>query len=355
MVEEMTSMERVMAVLNREEPDRVPVLFWALTIGAREAGVNVSEYATDGKKMAEGQLNYLKRYGVDALLVGSGIAQLAEAFGTTTKYYDDPYATPAIRETAIKKPEDWEKLEIKTIQDAPGLMASVEASQIVLDEVGDTVPIMGTIVSPITYATWIGGMADVLKATKKNPEALHKGLDKIVDLEKEMVEAEVSIGMGGKLFFMPVTRATREIFTDEQYAEFGVPYDLKVLESLKGKDVHVIAHVCGNVPMLKTIIEKYPVSAVNWWDRGTQYNLEEIKEKYGDKVIIIGGLDQTRTLIIGTPQEVEEQAKDAIRQAAAGGGFMLSAGCELGAITPPENILAAVNAAKKYGKYPLSL
>ncbi|VUT25067.1 MAG: methylcobamide:CoM methyltransferase [Candidatus Methanolliviera sp. GoM_asphalt] len=351
MVEEMTSMERVMAVLNREEPDRVPVVFIATTIGAREAGVNVPEYATDGKKMAEGQLNFLKRYGVDLVTPGSGIASLAEAFGTTTKYYDTQYDSPAVGEPAVKKPEDWEKLEFKTI--TPGMIASLEAGQIIHDEVGDTVPIMGGIISPLTVATWVAGMSDALRATKKNPEALHKGLKIIADQESQMVEAQIS--MGAKIFMVVCTRATRDIFTDEQYAEFGIPYDLKVLEHLKGKDAHVMVHVCGNVPMLKTIIEKYPISAVNWWDRGTQYNLEEIKEKYGDKIIIVGGLDQTRTLIIGTPQEVEEQAKDAIRQAAAGGGFMLSAGCELGAITPPENILAAVNAAKKYGKYPLSL
>lgn len=82
---EMTSMQRVFKTLNHEEPDRVPIFFMANNIGAREVGVNVPEFATNPKVMAEGNLNYLRRYEVDMLTPGSGVAALAEAFGTKTK------------------------------------------------------------------------------------------------------------------------------------------------------------------------------------------------------------------------------------------------------------------------------
>lgn len=348
-MEEMSSMERVTAVLNHKIPDRVPVIFWALTIGAREAGIKMFEYSTDGKKMAEGQLNYLKRYGVDAVIPGSGIAEVAEMFGTKTKYYDTMYDTPAIGETVVKKPDDWEKLELSI---TPGISASLEATLIIREETNNEVPVMGTVVSPLTLATWIRGMAETIRDTRKNPDELHKGLNIITDIERDMVDAQISLGT--EIFFMPITRASRDLFTDKQYKEFGIPYDLKVLESLKSN--YVIGHVCGNYPMLDTIIERYPLSAVNWWDRGTKYSLKDgrdMKERYNSKVVLVGGLDQNKTLIMGTPKDVENEARDAIEQVAIDGEFILSGGCELSAITPPENILAAVETAKRYGKYPI--
>jgi len=347
LMREMSSMERVMAVLNHKSPDRVPVIFNALTIGAREAGVKMSEYSTDGKKMAEGQLNYLRRYGVDAVLPGSGIAELAEIFGTKTKYYDTMYDTPVIGETVVKKPDDWKELEVNI---TPGISASLEATEIIREETNNETPVLGTVTSPLTVATWIRGMAEVMRDIRKNPDELHKGLSIITDTQCDMIDAQVSLGT--EILFVSITRASKDLFTDKQYEEFGVPYDLKVLRHSK---IYTMTHVCGNYPMLDTIIERYPVSAINWWDRGTRYSLKDIKEKYGDKVVLMGGLDQTRTLIMGTPKDVENEARDAIEQAAINGGFILSGGCELSAITPPENIIAAVETAKKYGRYPINL
>jgi len=347
LMDNMNSIERVMAVLNHNIPDRVPVIFWALTIGAREAGVKMTEYSIDGEKMAEGQLNYLRRYGVDAILPGSGVAEIAEMFGTKTKYYDTMYDTPVISETVVKKPEDWEKLEVNI---TPGISASLEATEIIREKTNNEIPVLGTVISPLTIATWIRGMAEVMRDVRKNPDELHKGLSIIADIECDMIDAQISLGT--EILFMPITRATRDLFTDKQYEDFGVPYDLKILKHSKS---YIISHVCGNYPMLDTIIERYPISAVNWWDRGTRYSLKDIKERYNNKVVLMGGLDQNRTLIMGTPDDVENEARDAIEQAASGGGFILSGGCELSAITPPENIIAAVDAAKKYGRYPINL
>lgn len=263
------------------------------------------------------------------------------------KYYDTPDATPVIAELAVKEPKDWETLEFNP--NKPGLGTMLEAMKIIRGKVGDNLPIMGRVVSPMTVATWIAGMSQVIKDVRKNPELLHKGLKIITELMRGMVDAELNAG--ATFFLMLCTRASKDILTLSQYEEFGAPYDLKVLEYFKRKNVPVMVHVCGNVPMLDKIIPNYPIDAINWWDRGTGRSLFEIKQAYGNQVCLAGGLDQNGTLLFGNPEEVEVQAKEAIMSASKGGGFILSGGCELSAITPPENIHAAVRAAKKYGKY----
>lgn len=351
-MQEMTSMERIMKTLNHEEPDRVPVLFLAITIGAREARVNQVEYCTNGKVLAQGQLNFLERYKVDGLTPSTGVAFRAEAFGAKIKIYDTQKDSPVIEEGGVRNAEDWEKLELHMT--APGISAYLEALKILSDKLDGKVPVLAGSNSPLTLATHLAGLGQVMKDIKRHPEALHKGLSLIAELYGEYLNAIFEAAPIDLAYFAS-TRATAEIVKLEQYQEFGVPYDLKVLEYFKKRNCPVMLHVCGNHPMLDLIIPSYPVAMVNWYDRGTEYSVGDIKQKYGDKITIVGGLDQNRTLIMDNPQEVEEQAKDAIRQAAKGGGFILSGGCELSAISPPENIHAAVNAAKEYGTYPIDL
>jgi len=54
---------------------------------------------------------------------------------------------------------------------------------------------------------------------------------------------------------------------------------------------------------------------------------------------------------MGGPEDAEKEAKEAIEVAKAGGGFILSPGCEISPKMHLENMKAAVRAAEKYGKY----
>lgn len=351
-MEEMTPMERVMKTLKHEEPDRVPVLFIALTIGASEAGVEVREYATNGKAMARGQLNFLRNYRVDGLMPMSDVASFADAFGCVSKFFDGKLQTPVIAQHVVKDWRDWEKLEVIDPTKDGRIPPMLEACRILKDELGDSVPVVGMAPSPITWATWLQDMGGVMKDVLRHPDELKRGLTVIAESSAETGRA--FLAAGADAIMMAVTRCSREILTPRQYEEFGKPYDLHVLNSLKDK-APLMLHVCGVYPMLDLLADSYPVVAINWWDRGTATSLREAKQRFGDKVALVGGLDQTRELLTGTPEEVEAQTKDAIEQAARGGGFILSGGCELSAISPPENIHAVVRAAEKYGRYPIAL
>jgi uroporphyrinogen-III decarboxylase len=144
------------------------------------------------------------------------------------------------------------------------------------------------------------------------------------------------------------------VLSPEQALEFGIKYDVKVLKEIHKLGVPIVAHFCGLKPYIDLCLKEYPpVQVLSWWDRGSNLSLRDAKEKYGGKVVLSAGIDQTKTLLFGKPEDVEAEAKDAIRTAASGGGFVLSPGCEVAPQTPQENILAMINAAKKYGGYPL--
>lgn len=68
-----------------------------------------------------------------------------------------------------------------------------------------------------------------------------------------------------------------------------------------------------------------------------------------------GGVDLQYILPFGTVQETEEFVKDLIAKLGPGGGYILAACHSLPHDVKPENVVAMLEAAKKYGKYPLSL
>jgi uroporphyrinogen-III decarboxylase len=56
----------------------------------------------------------------------------------------------------------------------------------------------------------------------------------------------------------------------------------------------------------------------------------------------------TSLLAMGGPEEVTEATREVIEKAGRDGGLMVSGGCIIPAICPPENIQAMVETAKKW-------
>jgi uroporphyrinogen decarboxylase len=84
-------------------------------------------------------------------------------------------------------------------------------------------------------------------------------------------------------------------------------------------------------------------------------NLAEVKAKYGDRIALKGNVDCAQLMTFGTPDQVIEATKEALRQGAPGGGFILSSSNSIHSAVKPENYQALLNTWQKYGQYPLRL
>ncbi len=138
------------------------------------------------------------------------------------------------------------------------------------------------------------------------------------------------------------------------YREYDLPV-VKVVSSIC-KKAGVIAHqhTCGRSGMIVEInYHETDVNVMEPLERppGGDIDLREIKRKFGDKFCLKGNVNTFETMLNGTPADVEQEARQCIDAAAAGGGFILSTGDQCGRDTPDENLFALVGAAKKYGIY----
>ena len=80
-------------------------------------------------------------------------------------------------------------------------------------------------------------------------------------------------------------------------------------------------------------------------------NLKEIKQLYGDKLVLKGNLHTTNVMLRGSAEDVKRASRQAIDDAAKGGRFILSTGDQCGRDTPDENLFAMIETARTYGKY----
>jgi len=80
-----------------------------------------------------------------------------------------------------------------------------------------------------------------------------------------------------------------------------------------------------------------------------------VKEHLRGKACVLGNIDCTYLLSFGEKEAVVESVKETIRQAAPGGGYILSSSNSIHPGCKGENVIAMFEAAKKYGVYRLSV
>jgi hypothetical protein len=95
------------------------------------------------------------------------------------------------------------------------------------------------------------------------------------------------------------------------------------------------------------------IDGLNPIERIAGMDLKALKEQYGKRLFFAGGIDVSQLMALGRPAEVKEACRQAIAEAGAGGGYWLGSTTELHNALPAENILALVDSAREFGRYPL--
>jgi len=82
-------------------------------------------------------------------------------------------------------------------------------------------------------------------------------------------------------------------------------------------------------------------------------DINELKQKYGDRLAFIGNIDLEYTLIRGTTRDVVILVRERIRDIAPGGGYTVGSSNTIPGYVKFENYITMVKTTKKYGRYPI--
>lgn len=118
----------------------------------------------------------------------------------------------------------------------------------------------------------------------------------------------------------------------------------------------VLFHTDGDVfPLIEDFIE-IGIEILNpiQTSAGKMANLDKLKRLYGKDLVFCGGIDTQHCLPNGTPEEVRQEVRRVIELLGPGGGYLVSSVHTIMDGVPPENILAMVDAVEEFGHYPIA-
>ncbi|SDL29664.1 uroporphyrinogen decarboxylase family protein [Natronincola ferrireducens] len=333
-MKKMTKKERVLAALNGQSVDRVPVSIW----------LHYPHKDQDPKSLADIQMYFTEKYDFDFIkLMPFGLYSVQD-WGCKVKIFGTHNQPPIVDEVGINCIDDWNNLEV-----LPGwygtLGKQVQLAEHVnklIQKGGEEIPFVQTIFSPLTTARKLAGDR-IFEDMKAAPEVFHKALQVITDTTINFINENIKAGVSG--FFFATQCATYELMTDEEYDEFGVKYDLQLFDAYKDKTYFNIVHIHGDDVMFEKLAN-YPANCVNWHDRWVSPSLSEAR-KITNKCLL-GGLNEHEVLFKGNVDDIYTHVQEAVKLAGTK-GFMLGPGCVADPDTPDINYYAARLAIERFG------
>jgi uroporphyrinogen decarboxylase len=325
-MKQMSRRERLLAAVNGEPTDRTPYAFWR----------HFPQIDTNPAGLAQATLRFHERYGSDFLKITPAGGYAVEAWGCVESPDVRPDGHRPCATCAVRSPEDWKRIRPLDPTTADGYSLHVETIlRMGFDRrIGDA-PALPTVFSPLSLAKKLSGdrLRDDLRA---HPDLVRGALEAIT--ETLIKFADVALTEGASGIFYSIQAASLSQHTEEEYAEFGEPYDRRFLESLGSRSILTVIHCHGDRLMFDRLA-RLPGHVWNWDDRGAGPSLAQ-----GRAVVhgaVAGGLDQWKTLRDGTPEKAVAEAEDALAQT-DGRGLIVAAGCVLPMETPDPNVAAVV-------------
>lgn len=292
---EISSYQRVMNAVNGEEVDRLPICFW-----------HHFTPEGSGNKLADATVKFFdQEFDLDIMKIMPDI----------------PYPFPR---GSIRAIDDWRLIEPIDAIRSRFMNEWIVAVQVVRAAVGIEKPVIVTKFNPLSEAMHFAADRETFFAhLREAPVVIHDALHTIaMNLQAQFREL-LSSGADG--VFFALQGCSKDIMSEEQYREFGRPYDLIALQGAQSGWLNVL-HIHGERDLHFDLVLDYPVSVLSWSDRLAGPSLREARGMTSK--CLMGGWHEFGALSSGPEKAILDEAKDALAQT-GGRKFILANGCSV--------------------------
>lgn len=220
---------------------------------------------------------------------------------------------------------------------------------------GGELSVHSEIFSPFSQFLELLNYEIALMALLDDPGKAHACLAALTRGAIELGRAQAACGVDAVLISSAFAGAG--LISPEHYDEFVLPYEKQVIEGIRERHpgVFVYTHTCGSIGdrldrMLRTgtqgidTLDPPPLGTVE---------LEEATGLLAGRAFIKGNLDPVNTMLRGSVDDVRREARERLRIAMPGGGYILSTACSVAPAAPPENLETLAELAREEGRYDL--
>lgn len=345
----MTPNERLQAFMTGQEMDRILAMPILVSIAHRVLGMTHKEKRSTAENQAGAQIACYERYGNDLSIIEYGLHGLGSALGTEMTDPED--SVPALQNLVLKDLKDIDELDFEKTkkENDPWLRLNLEAVRICNERMGKDISTGVLITGPFTALTSIYPVDLLLRATRKEPDSVHKLLHLCTEALKRIY---IDFIEAGAIIIMCDPIASGTLLRQKQYQEFVKPYATELMQAIHDNNGMCCYHICGNT---SKIVEDMVDTGCDMLSIDNIVDLSDVVARVGNRVPILGNVAPVDVLMMGDEATIGDSVKQCIQNGhKSPKGYIVASGCDITQNVPVENIDAMMKAVRKYGKYPIN-
>jgi len=384
--ETMTSRQRVLAALNHQEPDRVPI-----DLGGNQTGIHKFAYEALLKhlgieapvtimdavqQLAQPCEAVLERFHVDTRYVRAGAAagfqggivkqhrggrlwhDLVDEFGVRWSMPDDqPFYMDITHHPLADATLDDVREYPFPRGDDPGRFAGLRERALALRN--DTPYAVVSGISGVVYEIcwYMRGLEQWFVDMVQQPEFCEGLLDRTLKFWLDFFRGfldEVGDLVDVVMIGDDLTGQNGPLFRPDFYRRVVKPRQKQLVQYIRSRtQAKIWYHTCGScvdyIPDLLDngidILNPVQISAANM-------DPASLKSRFGERLSFWGGaIDAQHVLPVATPETIREHVRRNLAIWKPGGGYVFNNVHNIQALVPPENIVALFDAAYEFGFY----
>jgi uroporphyrinogen decarboxylase len=347
MTSQMTNRERVLTVLRREEPDRIPTFEWDLDPDLV-------------KKMTGGGTyeDFVEKFDLDAVMCGPDYTKtpvnggnLLDEWGVTRTRGHEAYAMAVDEFSPIKSMADFERWappdpyaphRFDTMKRRVKRFKGKRAIFVQLRDVWS---------NPRDLL----GYEELFVKCASDPELVEAIVKKCVDQSIALVGLAAELGAEVVMSGDDIADNRRTMISPKMWNKIFMPHFRRWVKAIHGCGLYYWKHTDGNIMTVLDGFVEAGIDGIDPIDPLAKMDLATVKEMYGHKVAIKGNVDCAFLLMDGPPEAVVESVKNCIRIAGPGGGYACSSSNSIHSGVKPDLYVAMLDAIRAYGVYPLDM
>jgi uroporphyrinogen decarboxylase len=341
----MNSYDRVIAALQRREPDRVPTFEWIIDRAVIDA-IAGNDCSNE---------DFIDIMDIDGIVVGAdnrnqvvGKNHFIDEWGIEKKsVYTDPLPL-AIREPVSSRedlkgygpPNPLASYRMDTLRK---VVRRFKGKRAIIFQVRDVFSMPRDLL----------GFEQLLVSLIDDPVFVRDLVEMSVDYHEKL--AAWALEEGADIVFSGDDLADNRgpLFNPSIYRDVFLPGFKRLVGTVKDAGGYYIKHTDGNVWDLIPYFLDAGIDCLDPIEEPAGMHMKKVKEQYGAYIALKGNVDCRHTLSEGTEKEVIEEVRRCIAEASPGGGHILSSSNSIHSGVKPENYRAMVESVRKYGVYPI--
>jgi methylthiol:coenzyme M methyltransferase len=329
--ESMTPRQRFLAAISGRPVDR-PAVASPTSVATveqmRHTGASFPAVHVDGIAMARLAAGAHDILGYDAIMPVFSVIQEAAALGC-----EIDWGTIDTMPVACTHP--WTDPEQVTVPsdflERPAIRAALDALRILRRTHGDRAAILGKVMGPWTLSYHLHGIQEFLAETLLEPERVRRFLDRLKAVTLLFGQAQIAAGADALCL---ADHATGDLVRGTMYRDFLQAIHRELTRAFA---CPVILHICGDTLDRIPYIAQAGFAAFHFDSKVDARDAV----RAAHQMPLIGNVNNPGTLLRGTPETVEAEARYAIEA----GVRVIGPECAVPLRTPLENLQAIHRAA----------